>query len=457
MNDPCGPMYWNGTYHMFYQYNPDASVWGNIHWGHAISSDLVHWKNLPMALAPSEPYDQAGIFTGSVTMTENGPILFYTGQKPDKTETQCIAYPEDLADPQLLKWRKDPHNPIIPSAPKLGNPKNFRDPTTAWKIGSTWYMLLGCEINGIGAALLYSSPDLKQWTYLQPLYQDSVPGNVWECPDFIQMSDTVAIFKYSKDGTQPTDFWISGSYDKKNHKFIPRESAGPRVISYGQFYASKSFFDDQTSTPRHIITGWSPEDDPKAGDRGWQGSFTLPMRVHMDNGLPVVSPIPELHSLRKEAGNYTKKLFQLEASEIIPMKSVQFEINVEFSKPPAGNMQFGIRVFANDNIFTSILYNQTGTNGSTTTGLFIDRLASGTSGGTGSLGGPITIYESDQYISLRVFVDHSIIEAFGHNGRTHVTARVYPPEGSVGISVFTTKSIFVRSITVWELTSIWNR
>ena len=206
MNDPDGPIYWNGHYHMFFQYNPNAAVWGDMHWAHAVSPDLVHWKHLPVALTPTPGGpDQEGCFSGSAVIRDGTAAILYTGVRSvapaDATlrdgthnylETQCLATSHD---PLLLTWTKL-------SAPVLAPPRDskltgFRDPCL-WPEGRRWYMGIGSGQRGEGGrVLLYTSADLRAWEYLGPLAsgrsigkQTADPvdaGDMWECPDFFPL------------------------------------------------------------------------------------------------------------------------------------------------------------------------------------------------------------------------------------------------------------------------------
>ncbi|KAL0359030.1 UNVERIFIED_CONTAM: Beta-fructofuranosidase, soluble isoenzyme I [Sesamum angustifolium] len=144
-----GPLFHKGWYHLFYQYNQESAVWGNITWGHAVSRDLIHWLHLPYAMVPDQWYDVNGVWTGSATILPDGRIMMlYTGDTHDVVQVQCLAYPADLSDPLLLKWVKYPNNPVMVPPPGIGH-KDFRDPTTAWLSpdGDKWRITIGSKIN----------------------------------------------------------------------------------------------------------------------------------------------------------------------------------------------------------------------------------------------------------------------------------------------------------------------
>ncbi|XVF58871.1 hypothetical protein PTKIN_Ptkin07bG0100900 [Pterospermum kingtungense] len=133
------PMYYNGYYHLFYQYNPKGAVWGNIVWAHSVSKDLVNWEALEHAIAPTEPFDIKGCWSGSATILPgNKPVIFYTGIDAHENQVQNYAIPQDSSDPYLRKWEKPAvGNPMVVADQGI-NASAFRDPTTAWHANGYW-------------------------------------------------------------------------------------------------------------------------------------------------------------------------------------------------------------------------------------------------------------------------------------------------------------------------------
>ena len=228
MNDPCAPRFFRGQYHMFHQYNPGAAVWGDMHWAHAVSPDLIHWKHLPVALSPTlSGYDAAGCFTGSELPGVEVPTILYTGVarcSPQREtirgeglrEVQCLA---TSTDPDLRTWRKL-DKPVLDGPPPGLQVTGFRDPCP-WKDRDTWYLGVGSGFNKIGGAvLMYTSRDGRDWTYLHPLAQGewnhgtmSNPvdsGEMWECPDFFPLGDKHVLL-YS---TERKVYWEVGTFDR---------------------------------------------------------------------------------------------------------------------------------------------------------------------------------------------------------------------------------------------------
>ncbi|XVF07636.1 hypothetical protein REPUB_Repub06bG0156500 [Reevesia pubescens] len=254
MNWINGPMYYNGIYHLFYQYNPKGAVWGNIVWVHSVSKDMINWEALEHTIYPSEPFDINGCWSGSATiLPDNKPIIFYTGIDPQQNQVQNYAIPANLSDPYLRKWTKPADNPMA-VADETMNKTAFRDPTTAWKIDGHWRMLVG----------------------------------MWECADFFLVSlvgetglhpsaygpNVKHVFKVSLDITR-FEYYTIGSYFPNRDKYLVDKDLvdgwGGLRFDYGNFYASKTFFDPAKN--RRILWGWANESDTPQDDvnKGWAG------------------------------------------------------------------------------------------------------------------------------------------------------------------------------------------
>jgi beta-fructofuranosidase len=298
MNDPNGPIYWKGHYHMFFQYNPNAAVWGDMHWAHAVSEDMIHWRHLPIALAPTAGWDDAnGCFTGSAVNDHGTATILYTGVKtvaPEQAslrdgvhnfrEVQCLA---TSYDPQLLTWTKW-NQPVLqpPKDPRLAG---FRDPFL-WREGESWYLGVGSGLfKQGGRVLLYRSKDLRQWEYLHPLAsgmwagKESInpvdSGEMWECPDFFPLGKKHVLL-YSTAGQV---IWESGELHPKEHVFHSERSG---ILDHGAYYAQKTQLDAKGN---RILWGWIPETRAEAefSAAGWAGCMALPrvLSLNSDGGL----------------------------------------------------------------------------------------------------------------------------------------------------------------------------
>ena len=310
MNDPNGPIFWNGNYHMFFQYNPNAAVWGDMHWAHAVSPDMIHWRHLPVALAPTpRGADQDGCFSGSAVLHDGVPTFLYTAVKSvspaeatlrdgrhNFLETQCLAI---STDPNLGALQKLSAPVLLP--PHNKNLTGFRDPCL-WRDQNTWFMGIGSGLRGKGGSvLLYRSKDLRSWEYLHPLvsgksngkqtsdFVDS--GEMWECPDFFPLGGKFVLL-YS---TERKVFWQVGEFD---HKELVFHSEKEGLLDSGSYYAPKSQLD---ATGRRILWGWIPETRPEAefATAGWAGCMSLPRVLSLgpDDSLQMAF-LPELATLR---------------------------------------------------------------------------------------------------------------------------------------------------------------
>lgn len=312
MNDPNGPIYWHGKYHMFCQYNPNGAFWGDMHWAHAVSPDMVHWKHLPIALSPIPGgSDAGGCFTGTALVNQGRVEMLYTGVRPapedqatikngtnSLLETQCLAISND---PQLKTWTKFPQ-PVIAAPPAGFEVNGFRDPSP-WKQGEWWYAVLGSGLaNKGGAVLLYRSKDLRNWEFMHVLAKRDLngapglnpidPWEVWECPDFFPLGDRHVLI-YSTLGKS---YWHCGRLDLKTMSFCPEQSG---MLDYGAFYAPKTQLD---KSGNRILWGWIQEARPLAEYKaaGWAGMMSLPRVLTVaPDGRIRVEVAAEVNALRQ--------------------------------------------------------------------------------------------------------------------------------------------------------------
>ncbi len=440
MNDPNGPIYWKGKYHMFYQYNPHGAFWGTMHWGHAISPDMIHWQHLPIALAPTPGGpDKNGVFSGC-TVDRNGvPTIIYTGTQP---ETQCIATSSD----DLHTWKKYAENPVIAAPPADLQVTGFRDPCV-WREGDTWYMALGSGFAGIGGTvLLYTSPDLLKWSYLHPLYTGKMDtkntakgpvgtGEMWECPSFFPLGDKHVLFVSTQGGTP----YFIGTY--KDLKFEP-EMEGH--LDYGSYYAPITQID---ARGQRVVWGWVQERRGVQAQKaaGWSGALSLPRVLSLrGDGRLGIEPAAQLRTLRQGRQNILNIAIPDGKPARVPGVSGDcLELNVDID--PGDAEEYGIQVCCSPDLMetTPILHNRT----------------------HNRLSGPVTrpsqagnlVLADGEPLQLRIFVDCSIIEIFA-NGRTCLTERTYTsrPE-NVGVALYAKGgSAKLKSLRVYEMKPISN-
>jgi beta-fructofuranosidase len=295
MNDPNGPVFHNGEYHMFFQYNPLAATWGDMSWNHAVSKDMIHWKLLPVAMTPTAGgYDSYGVFSGSALVAGKRVYQVYTGTKqgpkelatiggdPNNVqETQCLAWSDDA---RLIHWTKA-EKPILPMPPAGMKITGFRDPS-AWKQGDWYYMTVGSgEAKVGGCVLLYRSKAIDHgWEYMhkltsgtwngKPTPNPCDDGEMWECPDFFAL-DGGHVLIYSTLGKV---FWQSGKLDAEAMVFHPEKTG---LLDLDAFYAPKTQLD---ANGRRILWGWIPERRSEDAMRaaGWSGMMSLPRVLNLD-------------------------------------------------------------------------------------------------------------------------------------------------------------------------------
>lgn len=349
LNDPNGLIYFRGKYHFFFQHNPYYGFWDSMHWGHAVSDDMLHWKYLPVALAPSEIYDnhlRGGCFSGSAVECDGKLFLMYTGTANEGRgfeQTQCIAYSEDG-----IHFEKYAGNPVL-TAPE-GVPENqFRDPKV-WKHNDTYYMVCGASCDNKGQALLYRSADMFHWEFFNVLAESRGEwGYMWECPDFYRIRDKYVLTFSPMGAGERTAVYLVGDFDYETGKFSYHVNG---EIDWGfDYYAAQSF---ETPDGRRVTVGWANEWDwmPFWKDwgptykEGWCGSFNIPREVYLlEDGTLQFRPIKEVCSLR-ENGSKTEALIvtpggtQLSAGNGI---SFELKMKVDLIKTDADELKLELR------------------------------------------------------------------------------------------------------------------
>lgn len=304
LNDPNGLIYFRGKYHFFFQYNPYHGFWDSMHWGHAVSEDLVHWEYLPTALAPSESYDdhlKGGCFSGSAIEKDGKLFLVYTGttnRGRGYEQVQCVAFSEDG-----VVFEKYEGNPVI-TAPEGVPLDEFRDPKV-WKHGDCYYLLVAACRDQKGMALIYRSENLLDWEYLNVFLESRGEwGRMWECPDIFPLGEKYVLTFSPVGSGDHTAVSILGEIDYETGRFYPEKS---QEIDWGlDFYAPQSL---ETPDGRRILTAWANEwewmpffkDWGPTFKEGWCGFFNLPREIRRkEDGTLQYVPIRELENLREQ-------------------------------------------------------------------------------------------------------------------------------------------------------------
>jgi beta-fructofuranosidase len=431
MNDPNGPIYYHGAYHLFYQFNPYGDGWGHMHWGHARSRDLVHWQHLPIALWPSEELGEEHVFSGCTVVTRSGaPMIFYTSiarGKPAETYAEQWAA---IGDKNLLTWQKHPANPILTERVHGGTKVfDWRDPFIVQNRGVT-YMITGGNLNerkgGQAVVNLYRAEgdQLTHWKYLGVLFAHPNPQVInIECPNLFKLGEHWVLI-VSPHG--PVQYFV-GDFDPAAGKFTPRHSG--LLDESDNFYAPNSL--EHRGQP--IVWGWVKGFQ---SGRGWNGCLTLPRVLSLDpQNVLLQKPA---HELRKLRGDHFR-LSDLNLDGVHPVSGVNgdsLEIYLELELFQAAAVQLQLRRSADGGRFVPITFD--GTN--------LEVAGSKV---------PFQLRAGERTLKLDLFLDKSVLELFA-NDRACVTRVVNPPQEDLGVALSSAAGTArIRSLHAWKMKSIW--
>ena len=456
MNDPNGFSFYRGQYHLFYQYHPYTTEWDAMHWGHAVSRDLLRWEYLPAALAPDSPYDSFGCFSGSAAELDDGrQLLLYTGvrkeggSKSKEIQTQCVAVGDGL------NYVKAAQNPVLDTSalPEGLSPYDFRDPKI-WRTADGGYRcVIGARrMNKLGVLLLYGSPDGFSWHYEGVLAEnDGSLGRMWECPDFFPLDGKDVLFISPQD-MLPEGFEYHngngtvcqiGTFDEATKHFTPEHH---QAIDYGiDFYAPQTM---QAPDGRRIMIGWMQNWDTcrNSGDEEflWFGQMTLPRELSIRDGRLYQQPIRELAAHR--SGEVTRKNVPVSGEMTIPGvegRCVELDLRIRPEDPARPYHKFTL-YFAQDSRFHSQLsfrpYESL---------LKIDRKFSG-SRRAFIHQRRCQVRQPEGELHLHVILDRFSVEVFINDGEQVMTATILTDPSARGIR-FMADGHAVMDITKYDL------
>lgn len=478
MNEAHAPIYYNGKYHLFYQHNPQGPYWHQIHWGHWVSDDMVHWENVRPALAPEAgTLDPDGVWSGSAAYDRSGnPVLFYTAGNDAVSPNQrtAIATPADTSDPYLQQWVKHP-SPVTEQN-GVGIHNEFRDPFVWYdEEVDKWYQLVTSGLSDMssGTALVYVSDDMYNWEYKGQLYASDRSlypelGTVWELPVLLPLGKDssgndkhiLMINPHEKPEHVPPAsdvlrevevfYWI-GTWDRDNFRFIPDQEA-PEKMDVGKGYLTAESGlvtpDGRTVVFSMVQNVRTPQAEYEAG---WAHNLALPVSLSLSEQDELrIEPIEELHSLR---GN---KLIDFKDQSIDSanrlIENVQgdmLEIIAEIDPGEAQRFGLKVRRSANGQEETLIYYDKTDESFNvdrTKSSIDPDVRVDGIQGGYVELDG--------DNLKLHIYLDRSVIEAFA-NYKKKLTTRVYVGRyDSLGLQFWADSAITVKSMEVWEMNAL---
>ncbi len=462
MNDPNGLVFYQGEYHLFYQHNPADDVWGPMHWGHAVNTDLVNWQHHPIALFPDE---NGTIFSGSAVVDwentagfgKEAMVAIFTHDHPDG-QSQSLAYSNDHG----RTWIKYPGNPVLTSSDSR---RDFRDPKVFWfdkpTGGGHWAMVLAAG----NEVLFYNSPDLIHWEPTGKFGAEyKEPQGVWETPD---------LFKLMINGAGETHWVLTIGTLGENAiaggtgmRYFVGEFDGSTFstdnpddlilwVDYGaDFYAAQSWSDLPSN--RRIWIGWlnNWQYAQKTPADGWRGVFTIPRELSLVDtpaGLRLAQhPVDTLISLRSKQSTWTDQVISEENSLLVSEVGLSYEISAEFvpdlSIDPG---QFGIHLFSGKDEKTTIGFNPS------TGAFFINRLDSGQTdfhAGFGNIHIARIQLPPPEIIDFHIFVDRSSIEVFANDGQIVFSEQIFPTSTDSMIEVFSEDgSIQLKALSIHTL------
>lgn len=461
MNDPNGLVYYKGEYHLFYQYHPYSNVWGPMHWGHAVSDDLLHWDHLAIALAPDsetgmvfsgsaivDHKDSSGFFNG-----DSGIVLIYTSALKENEgghQQQCIAYSKD--DGQ--NWEKYSGNPVIKNKDK----KDFRDPKVFWHQNTNkWIMVLvaGDRVE------FYNSSNLKEWDYLSEFGSNrGSHGGVWECPDLFPINIEnqkywilkVDVQKGAIAGGSGGQYFV-GQFDGHNFSEIDNFN-DVNWLDYGQdFYAAQSWNNLPDAGERKIWLGWMSNWDyaNEVPTEKWKSAMSIPRELELlkenDEFKLLQRPIREIKELRNRKYLFKDLKLQKGKSKSIKEINSPLEINtvINLDKKSAFEINFK---FKQDEI--SLNYS------SEAQELVLNRENSASDFHPDFRTEQIVNIDKKEKLKLQIFIDWSSIEIFINEGLQVITSLIFPEEIIVDIFINNyAKDLIIDKLDLFKLDSIW--
>lgn len=449
LNDPNGLCYWQGQWHLFYQAYPPEDT--RQHWGHAISDDLVHWRDLPYCIYP-DPEDKC--FSGAALVEEDRVIAMYHGTAVGN----MVAV---SSDPLLLNWEKVANKAVIPIKSSDGSELPYRvfDPCI-WKKDGMYYSLsAGTKPEGpagkpVRANFLFRSPDLEHWEYLHPFVEDdayTLVGDDGACPYFWPIGDRHMLLFFSHmSGGQ----YLLGDYDTDHDKFIVTHGA---KFNFGA--ATPSGVHAPSAAPDGeggVIVLFNMNHGKPT--KHWNQIMTLPRRLTVEGDEVSMVPAGDIESLREAPQHF--EAMTLPANQEVVIDTVQgnaMEIIAEIAPGSSPMVEMNVLRSPNREEFTRIaFFRGRGFRGQSL--ISLDTSYASIAPDVRSRApetGPIVI-EEDEPLELRVFLDRSVVEVF-INGKQCVAARVYPDrEDSLGLS-FRSQGVdsTLTSLRTWQMKNIW--
>jgi fructan beta-fructosidase len=469
-NDPNGLVYFEGEYHLFYQYNPFGDVWGHMSWGHAVSRDLLHWQELPVAI-PEE--NGVMIFTGSVVVDRDNTsgfcapksaclVAIYTGFSKTAAGTrqaQELAYSRDKG----RTWKKYAGNPVLDL-----HMADFRDPSVSWD-EKQHHWLMAVSLPEEHKIRFYSSQNLKDWTQLSEFGPAGDVAGSWECPDLLSIPAAggkgtsmwalkVGLNPGAPQGGSGEQYFL-GSFDGKT--FTPsQEPSAHGCTNYGKDDYCAISFNGLARQERPVLIGWMNnwQYAAKLPTSPWRGQMSLPRRLSLlkdDTGIalqqePVTAPI------RKKGMALSIALGKGIKNKQITTEAVPYELELAFGD--TAEQVFGVRIYSDKEHWTEIGFDRQAKT------FYVDRTRSGLEVAPEFPGRTTAPIVASRPFDLKLVVDRSSVEAYAQSGTIAMTNLIFP-QNAIGstsrasrIELFSGsgKPVLAKG-RIWKLGSVWNQ
>ncbi|MRH41355.1 sucrose-6-phosphate hydrolase [Aquibacillus halophilus] len=438
LNDPNGFVYYQGKYHLFYQWNPFGTNHSSKFWGHFSSKNLVDWHEEPIALAPSSWFDKNGCYSGSAIVHEDQLYLFYTGnvrdENGDRETYQCLAISSDGVN-------FDKKGPVV-QLPN-GYTAHFRDPKV-WKHEEKWYMIIGAQTEQVtGTVVLYESIDLISWRFLGPITERQDFGYMWECPDLFSLNDKDVLL-FSPQGIEPEGYHYQNIYQsgyfvgKLDYQEVSYQHGRFEEIDRGfDFYAPQTTVDNKG---RRLMFGWmgvpeENEQDHPTISHHWIHALTMPRQLELKDGKLFQHPVEELVNLRKEAVIYSDVVIKGEKIQMPRVNGNAVELFLEVKEN--ASRQFSVS-FGNN---TQVLFDQE------------NKLVTLKRKSMKSNQLEKRQCHLNDFKNVRIFLDASSIEIFINGGEEVFTTRIFDDVKNDSIYFHSTGKMII-DINKWELKQV---
>ena len=444
MNDPNGFSWYKGQYHLFYQYNPYKTKWDSMHWGHVVSTDLLHWEYLPAALAPDMDYDHVGCFSGSAAELPDGKqLLIYTAVDHETLADGTVKdiQTQALAVGDGIDYEKYERNPVLSEKdlPEGGSKVDFRDPKI-WKgEDGLFYCVIGNRPkDGSGQILLYSSENGFDWKFVSVLAENKNRyGKMWECPDFFTL-DGKQVLLVSPQDMLPEGFeyhngngtlCLIGELDPETHTLKEQYH---QAVDYGiDFYAMQTVL---SPDGRRIMIGWMQNWDTISHcseESKWFSQMSIPRELSVRDGRLYQKPVSELENMRKNKVEYKDVVVEdtTVTLEHIEGRMVDMELVIRPEDRENIYKKFAVRFAQNEQFHTALSFRPYESI------LKIDRKFSGTRRAFIHQRRCLVRGDSNE-LRLRIILDRFSAEVFINNGEQVMSAVIYTDQEAKGISFF---------------------